>query len=309
MAIRRAELNEIRDALGRIRGNLEVASIFQNGANSFRNEAAGIEAAQRIIEKEDFYKQAKAIKCRKGLKEFYTKYIEKSSFYHAAQHHQWLNSMRQCPRVSTNGARSQGEYLPLSVWVQRGFDGDIIAMNCKDVHMCDRVVSNLRMVLIEHVWPMNAETASERASFHKDMLQSLINQFPDAMICMVVRRGGLGCSDSLIRSLRHLRKRKVLRKPCRNHVPLTLTEDGYFAEYVSYWRQNWWCYFADSYWAWCEDCEKWHRVTICDCCKTWVMDPESMKIHRRVQVSTFYWDTYNWHNGVWDDDDKGCNIT
>ena len=93
---------------------------------------------------------------------------------------------------------------------------------------CDRVVSNLRMVLIEHVWPMNAETASERASFHKDMLQSLINQFPDAMICMVVRRGGLGCSDSLIRSLRHLRKRKVLCKPCRNHyVPLTLTEDGY----------------------------------------------------------------------------------
>ena len=52
VAIRRTELNEIKDALGRIRTNLDaVANVFQNGANAFRNEAQGIEAAQRIIER------------------------------------------------------------------------------------------------------------------------------------------------------------------------------------------------------------------------------------------------------------------
>lgn len=52
VAIRRTELNEIKDALGGIRTNLDaVANIFQNGANAFRNEAQGIEAAHRIIER------------------------------------------------------------------------------------------------------------------------------------------------------------------------------------------------------------------------------------------------------------------
>ena len=50
--MRRAELNEIMDSLRRIHGNLDAAAlIFENGARSFRQEASGIEAARRIIER------------------------------------------------------------------------------------------------------------------------------------------------------------------------------------------------------------------------------------------------------------------
>ena len=52
VAVRRAELNEIMDSLRRIHGNLDAAAlIFENGARSFRQEASGIEAARRIIER------------------------------------------------------------------------------------------------------------------------------------------------------------------------------------------------------------------------------------------------------------------
>ena len=73
----------------------------------------------------------------------------------------------------------------------------------------------------------------------------------------------------------------------------------YSANYVQYWRQHWWCYFADSYYVWDEERWRWHRVTYCDCCRNWIMDSENAKIYRGVQRSTFDDDTYKYHYGEW----------
>ena len=64
----------------------------------------------------------------------------------------------------------------------------------------------------------------------------------------------------------------------------------YFRSSIQRWREFWWCYFADSWWAWCDDCWQWHRVCWCSQCKQWQLDYIAGLIHAGFVRSNFWID-------------------
>ena len=85
--------------------------------------------------------------------------------------------------------------------------------------------TSVRLVLIEHVWPMDWHPRV-RAEFGARLMKSLVAQFTNAVIVMVARTHGENNSQYVLREL-NLRKRKVFCRPVEAHyTPLQMQEDG-----------------------------------------------------------------------------------
>jgi len=83
---------------------------------------------------------------------------------------------------------------------------------------------DVRLVLIEHVWPKC--NVRDREGWHLHILNSLIGQWPEAIIVYVGRMGGLGAPQRLEGLLPRMRRRLVFRRPVREHsVPLQMQFD------------------------------------------------------------------------------------